>query len=320
MGDRLVTVFGGGGFLGRYAVQALLRAGARVRVAGRDPRRAFFLKPLGGLGQTQFVAADITRPDTVARAVEGADSVVNLVGVLRGDFQRYHVDGARAVARAATDAGVEALVHLSAIGADPASPSRYGRSKGEGEAAVRDAFAGATILRPSVVFGQEDAFLNRFAGMIARLPVIPVLRPLARFQPVFVGDVAEAIRVAATEPGRWGGITAELGGPDTLTMAELQHWIAATLHRRPSFVELPDLIGAGIARAGFLPGAPITRDQWLMLGRDNVVGEGMPGLDAFGVTPTPMQLVAPGWLVRFRKLGRFARRAEDLVTSQGVGR
>lgn len=313
MKDRLVTLFGGGGFLGRYAAQALLRAGARVRVAERDPRRAYFLRPLGGLGQTQFVAADVTRPDTVAHAVEGADTVVNLVGILAGDFARIHVDGARTIARAAASAGVEALVHVSAIGADPQSPSRYGQSKGQGEAAVRDAFPQATILRPSVVFGQEDQFLNRFAQLISRTPVVPIVRPRARFQPVFVGDVADAILAAATEPGRFGGVTAELGGPDTLSMAELQHWIAAALHRRPSFVELPDAVGSLIARAGFLPGAPITWDQWLMLGRDAVVSDGAPDLGTFGITPTPLATIAPQYLVRYRKQGRFARRAPEVV-------
>lgn len=313
MKDRLVTLFGGAGFLGRYAAQALLRAGARVRFAERDPRKALYLKPQGGLGQTQFVAADVTRADTVRRAVEGADSVVNLVGILQGDFDRIQAGGARIVAEAARDAGVEALVHISAIGADPRSPSRYGRSKGEGEAAVRAAFPAATILRPSVVFGPEDQFLNRFAQLIARAPVVPVLRPGVRFQPVFVADVADAICAAATQPGRYGGLVAELGGPDVLTMAELLRWIAATLHRRPAFAALPDPVGGAIARAGFLPGAPITWDQWLMLQHDNVVAEATTELAAFGITPTPMASVAPAWLVRFRRKGRFARSAEQLA-------
>ena len=308
MKDKLVTVFGGSGFVGRYAAQALLRAGARARFAERDPRRAFHLKMLGGLGQTQFVAADITRPDTVARAVEGADVVVNLVGVFGREMGRVHVDGARAVAEAAARAGAEALVHVSALGADPQSPSIYGRTKGEGEDAVRTAFPAATILRPSTVFGQEDQFLNRFAQLIARLPVVPVLRPNVRFQPVFAADVGEAIRAAAADPKRHGGRTFELGGPDRLSMLELQRWIAETIHRRPSFMELPDAMGALIARAGFLPGAPITTDQWLMLQKDNVVAEDAPGLDSLGITPTPLDTVAPAWLVRFRRRGRFERR------------
>ena len=310
MRDRLVTLFGGGGFIGRYAAQALLRAGARVRLAERDPRRGYYLKPLGGLGQTQFVAADLTRPDTVARAVAGADSVINLVGTFAtGAMTRVHVDGARAVAEAAAAAGVEALVHVSAIGADATGASRYAQTKGAGEAAVRAAFPTATILRPSVVFGAEDEFLNRFAQLIARTPAVPVLRAPTRFQPVFVGDVAEAIMLAATEPGRFGGTTYELGGPDRPTMAALLRWIAGEIGRTPLFVDLPDLAGALIARFGFLPGAPITRDQWLMLQHDNVVAAEAQGLAAFGIEPTPMAAIAPAYLVRFRRQGRFAARA-----------
>ena len=316
MEGRLVTLFGGAGFLGRYAAQALLRAGARVRFAERDPRRAFFLKPLGGLGQTQFVAADILRPDTVRRAVEGAHGVVNLVGTFGAGMERVHVDGARAVAEASAAAGVEALVHISAIGADPTSPSRYGKSKAGGEAAMRGAFPGATILRPSVVFGQEDQFLNRFAQLIARTPVVPVVRGGARFQPVFVADVADAIRFAVTEPGRYAGLTAELGGPDVLTMGALLRWIAATIHRRPAFLPLPDAAGALIARAGALPGAPLTWDQWLMLQQDNVVGSEAAGLAAFGVPATPMASVAPAWLVRYRRQGRFSERAVELASTR----
>ncbi|WP_375398144.1 complex I NDUFA9 subunit family protein [uncultured Sphingomonas sp.] len=314
MKDRLVTLFGGSGFIGRYAAQALLRAGAQVRFAERDPRRAYRLKPLGGLGQSQFVAADLLRPDTIARAIEGADGVVNLVGVFGSGMARVHVEGARTIAAAAAKAGVEALVHVSALGADAGSPAAYARTKGEGEQAVRAAFPNATILRPSTVFGQEDQFLNRFAQLIARAPVVPVLRPGVRFQPVFVADVADAIRLAATEPGRFGGMTAELAGPDTLSMAELFHWLGATLHRRATFVELPDMVGAAIARAGFLPGAPISWDQWLMLQHDNVAGGGAPGLAAFGVAPTPLGSVAPAWLVRYRRQGRFNRRPAELAS------
>ena len=301
MRDRLVTVFGGGGFIGRYAVQALLARGARVRLATRDPRRAYFLKPLGGLGQTQAVAADLGRPDTVVRAVEGADAVVNLVGTFATRAMvRIHVDGARTVAQAAAAAGAAALVHLSAIGADAAGASRYAKTKGDGEAAVRAAFPAATILRPSVVFGPEDQFLNRFAQLIARAPVVPVLRAPARFQPVFAGDVAAAIALAATEPERFAGIY-ELGGPETPSMAALLHWIAREIGRPAArFIELPDIAGAAIAAAGFLPGAPITRDQWLMLQQDNVVALDAAGLAAFGIVPTPMAAVAPGWLVRYR--------------------
>ena len=201
--NRLVTLFGGGGFLGRYVAQQIYKSGARVRVAQLDPRRAFFLKPLGGLGQTQFVAADIREPAQVAAAVRGSDAVVNLVGLLKGDFGGVHIAGARNVAEACAAAGVGALVHVSAIGADPESPSAYGRSKGKGEAAVREAFPAATIVRPSILFGQEDHFLNRFAGLARLSPVLPVIRPKVKLQPVYVADVAKAVAAAALLSSVW---------------------------------------------------------------------------------------------------------------------
>lgn len=308
MKDKLVTIFGGGGFVGRYVVQALLRGGARVRVAERDPRHAWFLKPLGGLGQTQFVAADVTLPETVSRAVQGADAVINMVGLLAGDFERVHVGGARNVAEAAAAAGVATLVHMSAIGADSSAPSAYGSSKGRGEEAVRAAFPNAAIIRPSIVFGREDQFINRFAGMIGKAPVVPVLRAPVKFQPVFAADVGDAM--AAATDARFAGQTFELGGPDVMTMGEIIRWIARTIGRSPSIVELPDAAGALLAS---LPFAPITKDQWLMLQRDNVVAPGASGLAALGVDPTPLQAVAPEWLVRFRRTGRFGRRAETLA-------
>ena len=304
MQGKLVTLIGGGGFLGRYVAQELLRREARVRIAQRDPKEAYFIRPLGGLGQTQFVAADIRRPETLARAIEGSDAVVNLVGVLNGDFQAFHVAGPANLARACAEAGVPALVHVSAIGADPRSPSAYGRSKGEGEAAVRGGFPAATILRPSIVFGREDQFVNRFAGMIAGAPVVPIVRAGVKFQPVYVTDVAEAVARVLAEPSL-AGKTYELGGPDVITMGGLQRWIAKAIGAKPQFVELPDAVSAMIARASFLPGAPITWDQWLMLQRDNIVAPGAEGLAALGVMPTPLETVAPGWLVRFRRHGRF---------------
>jgi NADH dehydrogenase len=305
MKDTLVTLIGGGGFLGRYVAQALLESGARVRIAQRDPRRAFFLKPLGGLGQTQFVAADISKPESIARAVAGSDAVVNLVGILNGNFHKVQVEGARIVAEAAAQAGVGVFVHVSAIGADPASASAYGRSKGEGETAVRAAFPAATILRPSIVFGREDQFVNRFAAMIASAPVVPVLRAGTKFQPVYVGDVAQAVVAALAHPELAAGKILELGGSDVLTMGALVRWIAKATGRKRAIVELPDAIGAAIATFGFLPGAPITADQWKMLANDNVVS-GTDGLKTFGITPTPLDAVAAGWLVRYRKGGRFA--------------
>ena len=309
MNGKLVTLIGGGGFLGRYVAQDLMKAGARLRIAQRDPRGALFLRTQGGLGQTQFATVDVTRPDSVARAVQGSDAVVNLVGLLKGDFHRVQAEGASNVAKAVARAGVGALVHVSAIGADVASPSAYGRSKGEGEAAVRAAFPRATILRPSIVFGREDQFVNRFAGMIAASPVVPVIRSEAKFQPVYVSDVAEVTAAALSDSGRFGGETYELGGPDVMTMGELIRWIARAIGREPAIVEVPDVAAKLIASAGFLPGAPITKDQWKMLQSDNVV-TGTDGLAAFGVTPTPLDAVAPGWLVRYRRQGRFGTVSE----------
>lgn len=314
--NRLVTLMGGGGFIGRYVAQALLRAGARLRIAQRDPRQAYYLKPLGGLGQTQFVAADITRPETIARALHGADAAVNLVGTFDGNLTRVHVDGAGAVGEAATAAGLAALVHISAIGADAEAPSIYARTKAGGEQAVRAAFPAATILRPSTVFGREDQFVNRFAGMIARLPVVPVLKPEARFQPVFVGDVAKAVTAALGDPARFGGHIYELGGPEIVTMMELHREIADMIGHHPPLLPLPDAVGAALAMA---PGTPITRDQWQLLGRDSVVTQDVEGLEALGVARTPLGAVAPGWLVRYRRAGRFTdvRTAGSAASTEG---
>lgn len=305
MKDKLIVLIGGGGFVGRYVAQELLAAGARVRIAQRRPRDAWFLKPLGNLGQTQFVAADVTQPGTIAAAVAGADAVVNLAGVLKGDFHAVNAEGARVVAAAAQAAGVASLVHFSALGADTGSASAYGRSKGEGEAAVRAAFPDATILRPSFVFGREDQFTNRFAALVGSGPVVPVLRAEVRFQPVYVVDIARAVVAALADPEAHAGKAYALGGPDTLTMAGLFHWLASATGHKPAFTELPDPIGALIAA---LPGTPITRDQWRMLQADNVVGDA-PGLAALGVPATPLASVAPSWLVRYRRHGRFGKLA-----------
>jgi NADH dehydrogenase len=304
---QLITVLGGGGFLGRYVVQRLLARGARVRIAQREPRAATFLKPLGGLGQTQFVAVDVRDPVSVARAVQGSDAVINLVGAF-GDMQAVQADGAGHVAAAAKAAGAAALVHVSAIGADAGSVSAYGRSKGDGEAAVRKAFADAAILRPSIIFGREDHFINRFAGMMRMAPVVPVIAPKAKFQPVYVGDVADAV-VAALGRDAAGKIF-ELGGLQVLTMAELLRWIADATGRSPLFVDVPDFVASALASGfGWAPGAPITKDQWLMLQHDNVVAEDAAGLAELNVTPTSLGSVADGWLVQYRRNGRFAELA-----------
>jgi uncharacterized protein YbjT (DUF2867 family) len=302
MQDKLVTVFGGGGFLGRYVAQALLATGARVRVAQRNISTANTIKPLGNLGQVQLIASDVRKPASVARAVSDADYVVNLVGSFT-DLDAVQNIGAGNIARAAAEAGVGEMVHISAIGADADSEAEYGRSKAAGEMAVRSNFPGATILRPSIVFGREDQFVNRFAGLIRMLPVVPVIGAGTKFQPVFVGDVAKAV-VAAF--GRKGSETLELGGPDIYSMIELNRWIAHAIGRDPAFIEVPDFAAELLARGtGWLPAAPITLDQFKMLGSDNVL-TGTDGLAALGITPTPLDAVAHDWLNIYRKHGRFA--------------
>jgi NADH dehydrogenase len=308
--DRVVTLFGGGGFLGRYTAQALFKTGARVRVAQRNPRQANFLHPLAALGQMHLVPVDIRDPERVRAVVRGSDAVINLVGILKGDFHAIHVAGARNVAEAAAEAGASALVHVSAIGADPESESAYGRSKGEGEAAVRAAFPGATVVRPSVLFGREDNFVNRFAGMARLAPVLPVVSGKTKLQPVYAADVGRAITAAALDPRRHGGKTYELGGPQVLTMRELMEWVCETTGRGRPLLDIPDPVGRMIARTtGWLPGAPITWDQWLMLRRDNVVSEGAEGLEAFGLGNTPLAAVSDGWLTSYRRHGRFAAKS-----------
>ncbi|MEW4468685.1 complex I NDUFA9 subunit family protein [Parasphingorhabdus sp. JC815] len=308
---QLVCIFGGGGFLGRYISQQLLSRGARVRIAERNPTNAMHIKPLGNLGQTQFCSADVTKKDSVIRAVHGCHAVINLVGILDGNFDAVHVTGARNVAEAAAEAGCGALVQMSAIGADTESPSRYGRSKEEGEKAVLDAFTSAIILRPSIVFGREDQFINRFANMIRMMPVVPVIGANTKFQPVYVGDVAQVVAAALENPAQYAGQVFELGGPEIFTMADINRQIARMIHRERDFVEVPDFVAKVIASCtGFLPGAPITSDQYKMLEKDNIVSENQAGLKAFGVTPTPLAAVAHGWLEKYISQGRFGARAK----------
>ena len=301
MQGRLITIFGGGGFLGRYVAQTLLGQGARVRVACRNANSANYIKPLGNLGQVQLMEADVRKPASVARAVMDADAVVNLVGSF-ADMNAVQNIGAGVVAKAAADAGVKAVVHISAIGADAHSNAEYGQSKAGGEAAVHAAFPSAVILRPSIVFGREDQFINRFAGLIRMLPVVPVIGAATRFQPVFVGDVAKAVAAAlAHQDGR----VLELGGPEIFSMMELNRWIARAIGRVPLLVEVPDIAAKMLAKGtGWMPGAPITEDQYKMLGSDNVV-TGTDGLAAYAIVPTPIDVIAADWLDIYRKHGRF---------------
>ncbi|MBK1657867.1 complex I NDUFA9 subunit family protein [Paracraurococcus ruber] len=304
---KVATVFGGSGFIGRYVVQRLASLDYVVRVAVGHPDAARFLLTQGRVGQIVPLAASVADAGAVARAVAGADLAVNLVGILHerkpGDFRRLQAEGAGTVARLAAEAGVERLVHVSAIGADPASPSQYGRTKGEGEAAVRAAFPQAAILRPSIVFGPEDQFFNRFAGMARLLPVMPVVEGATRFQPVYVGDVADAVIAAATREDALGK-TFELGGPRVWSFRELLRFILETTgHRRPMLDMPAGLVRLQARLSELLPNPPLTRDQLLMLQRDNLVAPGMPGLAELGIAPKSVEAVVPGYLARFRPGG-----------------
>lgn len=304
---NLATVFGGSGFIGRYVVNRLARRGFIVRVAVREPAHALFLKTAGVVGQIVPLGGLITNDGDVERCVEGAEVVVNLVGILaerrRGDFQRIHAEGAGRVARLAAAAGVTRLVHVSAIGADPNSASRYGTSKAAGEAAVRAAFPLATILRPSIVFGQEDRFFNRFARIAQISPVMPVIAGETKFQPVYVGDVADAVMASLARADTAGGLF-ELGGPRVWTFREILAYILAETERRRLMVDVPMGLARLQAMVGeLLPTKPITRDQLVMLQQDNVVTPGVPGLPELGIVPTPVELVVPGYVRRFRAGG-----------------
>lgn len=312
---NVATVFGGSGFIGRYVVKRLAAAGYVVRAAVRDPEAALFLKPMGAVGQVVPLYAPVTDAAAVARAVAGASFVVNLVGILSerrpGDFQRVHAEGAGTIASAAAAAGVSKLVQVSAIGADVESASLYARSKGEGEARARAAFPSATILRPSIVFGTEDQFFNRFAGMARTLPFMPVISGKTRFQPVFVADVADAI-IASGSRANALGTTFELGGPKVWTFRELLAWICEVTDRHRRLIDLPpELVKLQASILEHLPSKPLTRDQLILLTKDNVVTQGAPGLPELGIVPTPVELVVPGYLARFRPGGRrdvsFAR-------------
>ena len=306
--DRLVVVVGGSGFVGRYLVGQLAHAGARIRVVVRSPERAAFLKPLAALGQIEIVAGSVTNAASIAAAFVHADYGVNLVGILdeRGGqkFAATQADGAATVARAAAAANVAAFVQVSAIGADAASPAEYARTKAAGELAVTAALPHATIVRPSLVFGPEDQFINRFAALAKALPVVPVVAGGTRFQPVYVVDVARAIVASLTDPATFGGKTFELGGPKVYAFRDIIAWIMRQIRVDKSLLEVPPFAAQLMGRAGdFLPFVPMTSGQYAMLQSDNVAA--LPGLAAFGIDPAPLEAIAPGYLVRYRSGGRF---------------
>ncbi len=314
-GGEVVTVFGGSGFVGRYIVQELARRGVRVQAAVRRPAAAWFLQPLGDVGQIRIVQANLRNPDSVARAVEGAAAVINCVGILhetrRQSFDDVHVAGAATIAAAAAKAGVKQLVHISALGANPASASEYARSKARGESAVTEAFAGAVILRPSVIFGAEDRFFNLFASMARISPVLPLIGGgHTRFQPVFVGDVADVAARFALAGAPGNGIW-ELGGPGQYDFRDILGFILETTRRKALLVPVPFALAR--LKAWFLqmwPWPLVTVDQIRLLETDNVVSDA--ALDAghtlagAGVgEPHCIEAVVPAYLNRYRPAGQF---------------
>jgi NADH dehydrogenase len=300
---KVATVFGGAGFIGRYLVPHLAAQGYVIRVAGRDPERAALLKPLGDVGQIVPLYAPVTDTAAIGRAIDGAEVVVNLVGILAerrpGDFSQVQGTGPRLIADEAARAGVRHLVHVSAIGASGTSRSGYGRSKAAGETAVAAGFPQAVILRPSIVFGAEDQFFNRFGEMARLYPVMPVISGGTRFQPVYVGDVADAIMAGLSLPPDAPRVY-ELGGPTIWTFRELLTYILKETRRHRPLVAVPP----GIARLQArilekLPGKLLTTDQLEMLGQDNVMSGTVPGLAALGITPKPVELIVPTYLNRY---------------------
>lgn len=313
---KLVTVFGGSGFLGRYVVRALVGRGYRVRVAVRRPNLAFHLQPLANVGEIQIVQANLRYRWSVDRAVAGADHVVNLVGILfergRQRFDAVQDFGARAVAEAARAAGA-GLTHISAIGADPSSQSLYGRSKAAGEAAARETVPDATIIRPSILFGPEDDFFNKFADLARFSPFLPLVGGgRTRFQPVYVGDVAEAIARAVDGMIERGRIY-ELGGPEVLTFRELMEEILRVIGRRRILLPIPfGLAAIPAALSGLMPKPLVTSDQLRLLRHDNVVSQAAIAegrtLEGIGMRAETLDAILPSYLWRYRPYGQFAHR------------
>ena len=320
----IVTIFGGSGFLGRRVAQSLAREGWRVRVAVRRPDEANFVRPYGFVGQVEPIQANVRDEASTRRAIAGANAVVNCVGVLeesgKQSFAAVIEDGAIRIARIAAAEGVGHLVQISAIGADPDSPSQYARAKGRAEAGIREAFPGAVILRPSILFGDGDGFFNRFASMARLSPVVPVIGPDTRFQPAFVDDVATAAAKAVT-----GGVPAgvyELGGPEVQTFRELVERILEVIRRRRLVVAMP--MGLARLQAGFFDALQrlsgglftntiITRDQLRLLGRDNVVAPGASTFADLGIAPTAMEAVLESYLYAYRPSGQYTEIKESAV-------
>ena len=318
----LVTVFGGSGFVGAQVVRALARKGSRVRVAVRNPGRGYRLRMLGDVGQIEVVQANLRDRPSIERALDGAEGCVNAVGVLhesgRQRFEALHADGARAVAEASRDAGVERFVHISALGAAADSPSLYARTKAQGEAVVRQVIPSAVVVRPSVVFGAEDHFFNRFAEMATISAALPLIGGgQTKFQPVYVGDVGQAVAQAVWDRGA-AGFDYELGGPGDYSFEALMRLLLAEIQRRRLLLPVPWSVASALGRVGDLVAMtplapPITTDQVALLRGDSVVSPGALGLAGLSVTPTALEGVIPTYLYRYRPGGQYAEELQKLA-------
>lgn len=309
MAQQLVTIFGGAGFVGTTLVEHLARTGARIRVAVRRPNSALHVKPLGDVGQVQIVQANLRDEASVRAAIQGADAVINLVGILYESgaqkFNAIHGQGAATVARISAELGVKTLVHMSAIGADEQSPSLYAQSKAHGEKAVTAAFPNATIIRPSVIFGIGDGLFNRFA-QAASLPLLPVFSGDTKFQPVYIGDVVK-VMVKALSDSNMQGQTYELGGADVYSLRQMMQLAAKEAMQKVWFIDVPGFIAPfNVFFLGLLPNPPITLDQLKMLKSDNLVSDDAKGLSDLGITPTLLEAILPTYLHQYRPKGQFA--------------
>jgi len=305
--DKLVVLVGGSGFLGTHLAQALLERGARLRIVDRRPERAIRLRPLANLGQIQFHRCDVTNRSSIEASMQGANAAAYLVGSFSGDLVALQARGAGWAAEAAAANGAKSFTYISAIGADAAADSRYASTKGRGEELVRAGFPAATIVRPSVLFGEDDNFINMFAGIIRDLPMVPVFGARSQLQPLWVDDAAEAIANALAYPQAHGGKTYEIAGPEPVAMIDLNRRIAEAQGRKRQFVAVPDALAAFFA---MLPLTPMNSDQWKLLKRGNVPSGKLPGLKALGVTPRPLALFLDRWMTRYRKHGRFGGKRE----------
>ena len=308
---KLVVLLGGSGFFGSHIAQDLLERGARLRIASRDPEPAFKLKPLANLGQLQLVRCDVTSEASLERALDGADAAVFLAGAFEGDLESLMERAPGNAARIAKEKGAGSFVFVSAIGVDPESDVDYSRTKARGEQRVLEAFPKAAIIRPSIIFGSDDNFLNMFGQLIRLFPVLPVFGPDAKLQLVNVDDAAAALVNALAEPSKHGGKTYDVAGPEVLTMGEINRMIAEAQGRSRAFIDLPDFVSRTFAKAtGWLPGAPMTLDQWKLLERGSVADGSNPGIEKLGVSPRPLDLFLERWMTPMRRHGRFTDRTE----------